>query len=115
MLNIKRSVLTMTSCAVLTLSLAGCQPDKTESGASSVSHAKTDADLLAGPLPSCAEYITPARQPYRVAAKRDCAAARTFDERMKSVGCMVDQRLGSCKGMTFDMRDADRKAAGTID
>lgn len=59
--------------------------------------APSEPDVLAGPIPECKALHAPERQAYMAAAKSQCDAATTFEEKTRTKGCEILQRKGSCE------------------
>ena len=54
-------------------------------------------DALDGPIPDCPEILSQERQAYVEEGKKRCDQARTIEERMKSVGCVVREKFMRCE------------------
>lgn len=92
MMNIKHHTPVIVSCAVLWLSIAGCG-------------IAAEPDALAGPIPECKELLSVKRKAYIAAAEKSCSNTRTFEERMKNVGCEINRRVGQCESLNINMSD----------
>ena len=54
-------------------------------------------DILDGPIPDCPELLSPGRKAYVDEGMKRCEQARTMEERMKSVGCVVHDNFFRCE------------------
>jgi hypothetical protein len=54
-------------------------------------------DILDGPIPECQLLISDSKIEYVKTAIERCDQARTFEEKMKSVGCAIKDRHHLCK------------------
>lgn len=53
-------------------------------------------DSLDGPIPECPDILSEQRQAYVQEGKKLCEQARTFEEKMKSVGCVIQDKAQRC-------------------
>jgi hypothetical protein len=54
-------------------------------------------DPLDGPIPECVELLSQEKKAYVDQATERCDQARTMDEKLKSVGCTIREKLSACQ------------------
>ncbi len=53
-------------------------------------------DPLDGPVPECKELLSPERKDYVELGSQQCDQARTMQEKMNSVGCVIKDKWQQC-------------------
>lgn len=112
-------IILASAAALLAGLLAGCGKDADTAAEQPSEQPTAKRNILDGPIPSC-ERLTamddPAMKAYRIAAHQECAKARTFQEKLENVGCMVTHKKSTecaskMKGSELDAWSAERKQA----
>ncbi|MBH1829304.1 hypothetical protein I5W35_19540 [Stenotrophomonas maltophilia] len=112
-------IILASAAALLAGLLAGCGSEPENATDKPSEQPAAQVNILDGPIPSC-ERLTamddPAMKAYRIAAHRECAKARSFQEKMDNVGCMVTHKkttecASKMKGSELQAWTAERKEA----
>lgn len=114
-------IILASTAALLAGLLVGCgqKQETAETPEATTDQPAVTRNILDGPIPSC-ERLTamddPEMKAYRVAAHQECATARSLQEKMENVGCMVTHKKTSecasrMKGSELQAWTAERKEA----
>ena len=84
--------------------LIGCGKEDAGAADEAAPEATAATNILDGPIPGCEKLISledAHMVAYRAAAYRECANARTMQEKMENVGCMVRHEITTKCGMSM--------------